>query len=148
VDTSRVGGFADYVPVAVDVVPNAPAYVPDMDTIANPDAVAWLSDVQKAALEENGFVVVPRGREQIYQIYQQADEANIPAFVTADSVLHAYHILYDYSLRLAEMEHSIADLEALNAALLAAAKADYAATDGPVKEAAWQNLPISLSPSC
>jgi hypothetical protein len=140
VDTSRVGGFAGYVPVTVDVVPNAPAYTPDLDAVANPDAIVWLSDAQKAALKENGFVVVPHGHEQIYQIYQNADEASIPAFVTADSVLHAYHILYDYSLRLAEIEHFIADLEALNAALLAAAEADYASTDGLVQQAAWQNL--------
>jgi hypothetical protein len=140
VDTSRAGGFADYVPVPVDVVPSAPGYVPDLDAVANADVVAWLNDAQKAVLERNGFVVVPRGREQIYQIYQQADEAGIPAFVTTDAVLHAYHILYDYSLRLAEMEHFIADLEALNAALLAAAEADYASADGPVQQAAWQNL--------
>jgi hypothetical protein len=31
-------------------------------------------------------------------------------------------------------------LEALNAAMLAAAEADYASTDGPVQQAAWQNL--------
>ncbi len=128
-------------PVPVDVMLNVPIYVPDLGAVANPDVVAWLSDAQRAALEENGFVVVPAGREQIYQIYRDADEANIPAFVTTDSVLHAYHILYDYSLRLAEMEHFIADLEALNAGLLAAAEADYdASTDGPVREAAWQNL--------
>jgi hypothetical protein len=140
VDTSRVGGFADYVPVVVDVVPDAPVYVPDLAAVTNPDMIAWLSDAQKAAMEESGFVVVPQGREQIYEIYQSADEASIPAFVTTDSVLHAYHILYDYSLRLAEMEHFIADLEALNASLLVAAEVDYASTDGPVQQAAWQNL--------
>jgi len=140
VDTSRVGGFAAYAPVVVEVTPDAPAYVPDLDSVVNADQVAWLSDAQRAALEANGFVVAPQGYEQIYQIYQNADEQSIPAFVTADSVLHAYHIFYDYALRLAEMEHFIADLEALNASLLAAAEADYASTDGPVREAAWQNL--------
>jgi hypothetical protein len=140
IDTFRAGGFADYVPVPVDLLLNAPIYVPDLGTVANPDVVVWLSDAQRAALEENGFVVMPAGREQIYQIYQDADEANIPAFVTTDSVLHAYHILYDYSLRLAEMEHFIADLEALNTAMLAAAETSYASTDGPVQQAAWQNL--------
>ena len=136
----RPGGFAAYVPVPVDVVPAAPAYTPDLGTVANPDLVAWLNDAQKAALEANGFVVVPQGYEQIYAIYQQADEASIPAFVTTDAVLHSFHILYDYALRLAEIEHFIADLETLNAAMLKAAEADYAATSGPVQEAARQNL--------
>jgi len=136
----RPGGFAAYVPVPVDVVPAAPAYTPNLDAVVNPDLVAWLSDVQKVALEANGFVVVPQGYEQIYQIYQQADEAGIPAFVTTDAVLHSFHILYDYALRLAEIEHFIADLEALNAAMLEVAEADYAATEASVQEAARQNL--------
>lgn len=136
----RPGGFASYVPVPVDVVPAAPAYTPDLGAVANPDRVAQLDDAQQAALEANGFVVVPRGYEQIYQIYQHADEAGIPVFVTTDAVLHSFHILYDYALRLAEIEHFIADLETLNAVMLEAAEADYAATAGPVQEAAWQNL--------
>jgi len=136
----RHGGFAAYVPVPVDIVPAAPAYTPDLDTVANPDLVSWLNETQKAALEANGFVVVPQGYEQIYQIYQQADDAGTPAFVTTDAMLHAFHILYDYALRLAEIEHFIADLEALNAAMVEAAEANYAATEASVQEAARQNL--------
>jgi len=136
----RPGGFAAYVPVTVDVVPAAPAYTPDVDSVANPDLVAWFNDAQRVALQTNGFVVVPQGYEQIYAIYEHAEEAGIPAFVTTDAVLHAYHILYDYALRLAEIEHFIADLESLNAAMLETAEADYAATAGPVQQAAWQNL--------
>ena len=138
--TVRPGGFAAYVPVAVDVVPVAPAYTPDLDGVANPDVAVRLGDAQRAALETAGFVVVPQEYEQIYQIYQRADEASVPAFVTTDAVLHAYHVLYDYALRLAETEHFIADLEALNTAMLEAAEADYAATEGAVQEAAQQNL--------
>jgi len=137
---ARPGGFAAYVPVEVDVVPAAPAYTPDLSIVANPDLVAWLDETQKAALEANGFVVVPQGYEQIYQIYQQADDTSIPAFVTTDAVLHSFHILYDYALRLAEIEHFIADLESLTQAMLEAAEADYAATTGPVRETARQNM--------
>ncbi|RLC91546.1 MAG: hypothetical protein DRI79_02555 [Chloroflexi bacterium] len=136
----RPGGFAAYVPVPVDVTPAAPAYTPDLDIVANPDVPARLNPAQQATLEANGFVVVPQGYGQIYAIYQQADETGIPAFVTTDAVLHSFHILYDYALRLAEIEHFIADLEALNAAMLKAAEADYASTGGPVQEAARQNL--------
>jgi hypothetical protein len=136
----RAGGFAAYVPVSVDVTPTAPAYTPDLSAVINPDLAARLNDAQRAALEANGFVVAPWGYEQIYQIYQDAEEAGVPAFVTTDAVLHAFHILYDYALRLAEIEHFIADLEALDAAMLKAAQADYAAAAEPVKEAAWQNL--------
>jgi hypothetical protein len=136
----RPGGFAAYVPIPVDVVPAAPDYTPDLDSVTNRGLAARLNDAQRAALETKGFVVVPQGYEQIYQIYQRAEDDGIPAFVTTDAVLHAFHILYDYALRLAEIEHFIADLEALNAAMLAVAEADYAATAGSMREAASQNL--------
>ncbi len=140
VDTARAGGFAAYAPVPVNVTPAAPAYTPALDEVVNQNVLVWFNDAQQAALETNGFVVTPQGYEQIYQIYKNADDAGVPAFVTTDAVLHAFHIFYDYSLRLAEVEHFIADLESLNAALLEAAQADYVSTDGPVQEAAWQNL--------
>ena len=141
VDTSQRGGFAPYVPVKVDVALAAPAYVPDLSAGTNQAfASYWLVPAAQAVLQENGFVVVPRPYKQIYEIYELADEQSYPAFVTTDSVLHAYHVLYDYALRLVETEHLLGDLEALNAALLEAAQRDYDATSGPLQEAAWQNL--------
>ncbi|MFQ5854402.1 MAG: DUF3160 domain-containing protein, partial [Anaerolineae bacterium] len=134
------GRFADYVPVPVDVIPNAPAYTPDLHAVINPGLLTQLSDAQHWALETNGFVVVPQGFDEIYRIYQRAYWDGIPAFVTTDAMLHTFHILYDYALRLVEKEHFIGDLEALNAAMLAAAEADYASISGSVQEAAWQNL--------
>jgi hypothetical protein len=136
----RAGGFAAYVPVEVDVTPAVPTYTPDLSAVVNSDLASRLTDAQRATLEANGFVVVPQGFEQIYQIYQQAKDAGIPTFVTTDAVLHAFHILYDYALRLAEIEHFVGDLDALNAAMLKAAEVDYAATDGPVQEATRQNM--------
>lgn len=136
----EAGGFADYDPVPVDVTPNAPPYVPNLDTVRNLDVPARLSDGQRTVLETNGFVVVPDGHAEISRIYQTAYWASIPAFVTTDAVLHAFHILYDYALRLAEKQHFIANLRGLNAAMLASAEADYSAAAGSVRGAARQNL--------
>jgi len=132
--------FAPYVPVPVEVVPNAPAYVPNLSAVANPHTLTQLSEAQRATLETNGFVVVPQGYEQIYEIYQEAYWNEVPPFVTTDALLHTFHVLFDYALRLAEKEHFLADLEGLTDVMLAAAEADYAASDGPVREAAWQGL--------
>jgi len=134
------GSFASYEPVPVVVVPTVAAQAPNLEAVANPDALAWLNAAQQAVLEEQGFFVVPAGREQIYEIYQSAKEDGRPAFVTTDAVLHSFHILYDYALRMAEMGHFIADLEALNAAMLVAAQEDYASSSGPAREAARQNV--------
>jgi len=65
----RPGGFAAYAPVKVDVVPAAPAYTPDLNAVANSGVVSWLTEAQRAALETNGFIVVPQGYAQVYQIY-------------------------------------------------------------------------------
>ncbi len=137
---ARPAGFAAYRPVPVEVTPAAPAYTPDLEALSNPQFLRDLNEAQKAALQENGFVVVPRGYRQIYTLYQQARERNIPIFVTTDAVLHTFHILYNYALRLAEKEHFIADLKALSAAMLQAAVADDQATSDLLREAARQNM--------
>ncbi len=134
------GGFAAHVAVPVDVRLSAPGYTPDLALVANPDVLAGLSPRQRAALERSGFVVIPGESTQIYALYQQAQKRNAPIFVTSDAVLHTFHILYDYALRLAEIDHFIADLEALNAAMLRSAEADYGASSGLMQESARQNL--------
>jgi hypothetical protein len=136
----RPGGFAAYVPVPVDVVPNAPSYAPNLDAVINPDILNWMSPEQQAALEENGFVVIPGAYDQIYTIYQNAEDSGTPIFITTDAMLHTFHILYDYALRKAEIDHFITDLEGLTAAMLAAAEADYESSAGQVQESALQNM--------
>jgi len=133
-------GLARYNPVPIEVELKSPAYTPSLDSVVNLDKLSWLNPEQQDALEANGFVVAPEGVQQIYQIYQRADRTGTPAFVTTDAVLHAYHILYDFSLRFAEIEYFVEDLSQLNAAMVAAAQSQYETTDGEVKEAARRNL--------
>jgi hypothetical protein len=134
------GGFADYVPYQVKVEPTVPGYAINLDQVANPDLLTRLSDEQRALLEENGFVVVPSRVEQIYEIYKSAKERSIPIFVTTDALLHTYHILYDYTLRSAEIQHFVNDLEGLNAAMIEVAMEQYSTAVGKVQGAARRNL--------
>jgi hypothetical protein len=124
----------------VDVVPNAPAYVPDLDSVANGRLIAHFSEAQRQALERNGFVVVPAAHEQFYDIYYSAERGGIPAFVTSDALLHTYHVLYDSALRETEEQQLIADVEDLSRAMQRAAEALYDSSEGAVREAALQNL--------
>ncbi len=133
-------GFAEYQAVPVNLVLNAPQAAPYIAQISNPELIEFLNDAQRAALESNGFVVVPESYTQIYGLYKAANSAGVPVFVTTDSLLHAFHILYDFSLRLAEKDHFIADLEALTAALLTESETTYQAASGLVQEAAYQNV--------
>jgi hypothetical protein len=134
------GGFADYVPYQVKVEPAVPGYEIDLDQVANPDLLTRLSDEQRALLQENGFVVVPSRVAQIYQIYKSAKERSIPIFVTTDALLHTYHILYDYTLRSAEIQHFVNDLKGLNTVMIEVAEEQYQAASGEVREAARRNL--------
>ena len=68
----------------------------------------------KEFLETYGFVIVDEGYEDIYQIY---DEEEIPKFITTDLCLHAYHVLYDISLRILEGERFFFDFETMLLAL-------------------------------
>ncbi len=134
------GGFADYVPYQVEAQPAVPGYEIDLGQVTNPDLLTRLSDEQRALLEENGFVVAPSRAAQIYEIYKSAKDRGIPIFVTTDALLHAYHILYDYTLRSAEINHFVNDLQELNSPLWEIAAKQYLAATGEVQEAARRNL--------
>jgi len=132
--------FAVYEPEPVSAGPNVPSYSLDLNAVANRDLLDRLTPAQQARLAENGFVVVPTGAEQIYQVYKWAKDSGTPIFVTTDALLHTHHVLYDYALRMAEIERFVADLKGLNAAMLATAQEQYANTPQPVKETARRNV--------
>jgi len=134
------GSFAAYEPYPVEVEPSVQPYAIDLNSVANPDVLLSLSDGQRALLEQNGFVVVPYGAQQIYQVYQAAKDQGQPVFVTTDALLHTYHILYDYTLRFAEIEHFVDDLRGLNEVMLATSLQQYKSASGQVQEAAKRNV--------
>ena len=134
-------GFAPYVVVPVDAKPGLPVYGFDLSRVINADRLEWLDPGLRAALEENGFVVTRGRAQQIYETYQQAEEVGWPVFVTTDALLHTHHVLYDYALRLAEMDRFIADAEGLTLAMLKASSAQYeAAHEAKVREASLRNV--------
>ncbi|MFX1252777.1 MAG: DUF3160 domain-containing protein [Promethearchaeota archaeon] len=57
-----------------------------------------IPDNIRSQLEEYGFALVDEGYEDIYDIYDHLK----PNFITTDLCLHAYHVLYDISLRILE----------------------------------------------
>jgi hypothetical protein len=131
--------FAPYKPNKVEVQPAVVAYSTALSDLSNPELAQLLTPEQQTALEENGFVVVPEGTQQIYQLYKDAHDQGIPIFVTTDATLHSFHVLYDYCLRYAEKERFIADIQALNQVLLDEAQFQYSQATGKTKEAAKRN---------
>ena len=76
----------------------------------------------------------------MFYVYESNDHLEIPSFITVDSVLQAYHVLYNYSLGLLESEYLMGDLEQLTDSMLRKSLALYDTAKNPeVKEAALKN---------
>ncbi|MCD6284297.1 MAG: DUF3160 domain-containing protein [Anaerolineae bacterium] len=88
---------------------------PDLENVTVPFA---LSETQLARLAADGFVVSPGADREFFTLYEKARYGNVPIFVTSDSLLHIYHLLFDKVLRTAETAYFIPLLRELNAALL------------------------------
>jgi hypothetical protein len=100
-----------------------------------------LSGAQKAMIARNSFVVSPTTSRQMFHVYEENDYKNVPSLVTADSVLHLYHIFFDFSLRKVESERLLPIVKRLTTGMLAASLVDHgAATDAAVKDAALRNV--------
>ncbi|MGC9522656.1 MAG: DUF3160 domain-containing protein [Anaerolineae bacterium] len=86
-----------------------------------------LSEAQLERLATDGFVVSPGTEREFFTLYEKARYRNVPIFVTSDSLLHIYHLLFDKVLRTAEVEFFIPLLRDLNEGLLAETDANYQA---------------------
>ena len=100
-----------------------------------------LSKTQLDALSKNGFVVSPGEDKEFFALYEKARYNNEPVFVTSDSLLHSYHLMYDKTLRVAEENHFIPLLRSLNQELLTRSLEVYQELRGdPWEAAARRNL--------
>jgi len=99
------------------------------------------SEKAKQLLRENGFVVTPGYKDEMYNIYIECKKINDPIFVTTDAVLHTSHIFFDYLLRILEIENLYDIAVALTDKMLDLSTQQYnEAKDPEVKEAARLNI--------
>lgn len=119
-------GFADYEEPAIKAAP-AIRHEPISPDLSNVVVGLDLSPAQQEGLARNGFVVSPGAEKEFFTLYQATRDAEVPVFVTSDSLLHAYHLLFDKVLRTAEKQHFIVVLRDLNRALLARTDEQYQA---------------------
>jgi len=132
-------------PVEVEVEPGVPGYeLPlDLGDVCNRDAVeGQLRQPQvREMLQRQGFAVTDYGRqEDIIKIYDFADHADIPVFVTADTLLHLYHLQFDQTLKSIEEREFHPQMVEFSEAMLAASERHYDSFEGDLKEAARRNL--------
>jgi hypothetical protein len=116
--------FAVYKEPSVSTVPSIypEAVAPGLSNVNIPFA---LSPAQRSQLERDGFVVTPGTEKEFFTLYEQARYRNVPIFVTSDSLLHVYHLLFSKVLRTAEVEYFIPLLRDLNRAMAVNTQTNY-----------------------
>jgi len=71
----------------------------DLSNVVNWKEFGKFNSEQKALLAKNAFFARPTDQQQLFFIYEQNAYKNLPSFITTDSILQAYHIFYDFTLR-------------------------------------------------
>lgn len=128
--------FSNYEEVPVNINPQVPAYTVDKDlkNVTNADKFQ-LSDGAKNLLVQNAFAVVPSDWQEFYSLYEKNRYSYIPNFITTDSVLHSYHLMFDDMLKKLEENKLSGELKSLNAAMLADSLKQYESLKGTE----WEN---------
>ncbi|MHC4556567.1 MAG: DUF3160 domain-containing protein [Planctomycetota bacterium] len=140
-----------YVAYDNPVEPDAPGYTLPLDlgTITNYTFMNSKFDLQNdtTLLEQNGFAIIEHdfgqfdpNRDDIVKPYEYLNSRDVPVFVTADTLLHLYHIQFDETLKDIEEREFYGDIHDLTAALLADALTMHEEYTGDLKEAAKRNV--------
>lgn len=113
----------------------------DLSNITNIAQFGEFSKEQLDLIIKNNFVVNPTKEEQLFYIYEKNEYLEIPSFITTDSVLHTYHIFYDYYLRTLENEKLLGILVELTDKMLKSSTDIYnKISNEEVKKAQLKNI--------
>lgn len=151
-DETEKPGLTDYyIPYDNPIEPNAPGYTLPLSltNVVNYSTMDSQFDLNNDVplLEQNGFTIIEHdfgwfdpNRDDIIKPYQYLRTMNLPVFVTADTLLHLYHVQFDETLKDIEEREFFGDINDLTASLLADALAMYEEYTGELKEAARRNV--------
>lgn len=116
----------------------------DLTAITNLDK-AELSEAEKQILARQSFVAIAKPVQEsawkFWTIYEDARYQGLPVLITTDSLLNAYHNLFDTLLERMEEAALFDQLVAMTQALCSSASDQWsAATDPTIKEEARLNM--------
>ena len=122
------------------VVKNSPQYKLPL-ALGNVEYMesASLSKEEKEILENNGFVITGGDWHDFSKGYKELNK-RFPIFVTSDSVLHTYHLVFDTTLKKLEENLLYGEVENMTRYLLERSMQDYHSYSGATKEAAKRNV--------
>jgi len=128
--------FATYEEVPVNISPKVPAYSvsENLSNVTNASDFTF-SDAAKNLLVKNAFVVKPSYNNEFFPLYESNRYSYTPSFVTTDSMLHNYHLMFDFLLKQLEEQKLAAELKQLNANMLSESLNQY----NNLKGTEWEN---------
>ncbi|OQX51124.1 hypothetical protein B5M47_01860 [candidate division CPR3 bacterium 4484_211] len=118
--------FATYEEVPVNISPKIPAYSvsQNLRNVTNASDFSF-SDAAKNLLVKNAFVVKPSSHNEFFPLYESNRYSYTPSFITTDSILHNYHLMFDFLLKQLEEQKLAAELKQLNASLFSESLNQY-----------------------
>ncbi len=130
-----LSGFEIYKEPPVNISPNIEEYSieNDLSNVANKDDFTFSGEA-KEKLVKNGFVVVPSHENEFFPLYEANRYSYVPNFVTTDSMLHNYHLMFDYLLKKLEKGKLTILLKDLNEKMLSESVAQYES----LKKTEWE----------
>lgn len=100
-----------------------------------------LSSAQKQAIASDLFIITEGENKEFFSVYEQNRYTYTPSFITTDSVLHTYHLIFDSTLKQLETDYLASETEELAKAMVAKSQAQYESTTSEeLKTAAKRNI--------
>lgn len=120
--------------------PNVMPYIiePDLSNIDNLWQV-YMEDGMKEKFIKNGFVVGGESGSEFFQVYEWNRYADIPNFVTVDSLMHTYHLYFSHLMKNIEKNHLKENLSALSIKMVENSAKQYEILKG----SEWE-MPLSV----
>ena len=118
--------FASSEEESLNVIPRVPAYKvkSDLSNVSNtndfiisPEVVPYLAN--------NGFAVLESHYDEFFPLYEENRYTLTPNFVTTDSILHNYHLMFDNLLKNLEETRLASELKKLNVGMLEVSLKQY-----------------------
>ena len=122
------------------LVPSVPSYTvsDDLSNISNTDMYTWVlqnSDLRDKLIE-NGFVVyASSASDEFFDVYESNRYSYLPNFITVDSLMHTYHLYFQYLLKNTEKDYLYNELKGVTLSMYDASKEELDALNGTD----WEN---------
>lgn len=122
-------------------VPAVTAYAvePDLSNVYNRDQFyIEPGSPQEQLLAQNMFYVTSGYEKEFYEVYEQNRYAQIPNFVTVDSMMHTYHLYFSRLMKHTEKNQLSQALSDLSIAMLKESSTQYEVLKG----SEWENAAL------